>query len=177
MARIVLIRTTIASIAQQDTLLEESPHLIAQVMKYIDADILRKEIEKRIKSSESCPFIEAEVGAEERREGKIRAYNEILGLIDSLRQEQQEDLEKAMYNKATSECDLIWNEMDYQIEAFVAGAEWQKAKMMEEAVEAKIYGYDDGSFELIASWLDMPKNSIYKDGQKVRIIIVKEDKE
>ena len=38
-----------------------------------------------------------------------------------------------------------------------------------------IYGYDDGSFELVASWLDMPKNSIYKDGQKVKLIIVKED--
>lgn len=62
-------------------------------------------------------------------------------------------------------------------DAFIAGAEWQKEQMMEEAVEAKIYGYDDGSFELIASWLDMPKNSIYKDGQKVRIIIVEEDKQ
>ena len=60
-----------------------------------------------------------------------------VGLIDGriigepLQQEQpEEDLEKEMYNKATSECDIIWNEMDYQlcydnlIEAFVAGAEW-----------------------------------------------------
>jgi len=46
---------------------------------------------------------------------------------------------------------------------------------MKEAVGAKIYGYDDGSFELIASWLDMPKESKFKDGDKVKIIIVKED--
>ena len=43
-----------------------------------------------------------------------------------------------------------------------------------EALEATIFGYADGSFELVASWLDMPKNSTYKDGQKVHIIIVNE---
>ena len=55
----------------------------------------------------------------------------VIDAIDSLQQEQpEEDLEKEMYNKATYECDIIWNEMDYQlcydnlIEAFVAGAEW-----------------------------------------------------
>lgn len=58
--------------------------------------------------------------------------------------------------------------------AFIAGAKWQKAKMMKEAVDAKIYGYDDGSYELIASWLDLPKG-IYKDGDKVRVIVIKED--
>ena len=82
--------------------------------------------------------------------------------------------------------------------AFIAGAKWQKQhdaelieiayndgitigmtkqkeQMLKEAVEAKIYGYYDGSFELIASWLDMPNNSIYKNGDKVRIIICKKE--
>ena len=68
-------------------------------MKYIDAKRLRAEITKLLDSVVSCPFIEAEVGAEERREGKIRAYNEILASLDSLQQEQpvlltQEILEK-----------------------------------------------------------------------------------
>ena len=63
----------------------------------------------------------------------------------------------------------------YAKNRFIAGAKWQKEQMMREAVEAKIYGYDDGSFELIASWLDIPNNSIYKDGDKVKIIIVKEE--
>jgi hypothetical protein len=85
------------------------------------------------------------------------------------------------------------------IGAFCAGAEWQKSKkpydgtdlnisfeqgklyerkqMMKEAVEGKIYGYDDGSFELIVSWLDMPKESKFKDGDKVRIIVVKAEEE
>ena len=60
-------------------------------------------------------------------------------------------------------------------DAFIAGASWQKEQMMKEAVEGKIYGYDDGSFELIASWLDMPKESKFKFGDRVRIIIVKEE--
>ena len=59
-------------------------------MKYIDAKRLRAEITKLLDSVVSCPFIEAEVGAEERREGKIRAYNEILNLLDSFQQEQPE---------------------------------------------------------------------------------------
>lgn len=64
-------------------------------MKYIDAEKLKKEIEKRIKSAESCPFIEAEFGAEMRREGKTQTYNELLSLIASLQQEQPEvDLDK-----------------------------------------------------------------------------------
>ena len=57
-------------------------------MKYIDAEDLQVIIEKRINNIESCPFIEAEFGAEMRREGKILAYNDILTLIDSLQQEQ-----------------------------------------------------------------------------------------
>lgn len=86
-------------------------------------------------------------------------------------------------------------------EDFIAGAEWQaekdardmymsdnrhyekvyqlgkkdmKKQMMQDAVDAIIYGYDDGSYELIASWLDLPKG-IYKNGDKVKIIIVKEE--
>lgn len=57
-------------------------------MKLIDAGKLKTEIERRIKNAESCPFIEAEFGAEKRREGKILGYKEILSLIDSLQQEQ-----------------------------------------------------------------------------------------
>lgn len=57
----------------------------------IDAEKLKKEIENRIKSIESCPFIEAEFGAEMRREGKTQAYNEILSLITSLQQEQNKE--------------------------------------------------------------------------------------
>ena len=60
------------------------------------------------------------------------------------------------------------------IKAFIAGAEWQKAKMMEEAVDADVNTYGD----LVAgkSWaefvVEMSTNNL---GDKVRIIIVKEE--
>jgi len=54
----------------------------------IDAEELKTEIERRKKSIDGCPFIEAEFRAEIRRESKIQAYNEILSLITSLQQEQ-----------------------------------------------------------------------------------------
>ena len=77
---------------------------------YIDADLLLKEIEKRIKSSESCPFIEAEVGAEERREGKIQGYKEILVLLYSLQQEQPEvDLDELIN-------DFLLNNYEFLVE-------------------------------------------------------------
>ena len=48
-------------------------------------------------------------------------------------------------------------------------------QMLKDAVEGKIYGYGDGSYELVASWLDLPKGGIYKDGDKVRIVVLKEE--
>lgn len=56
----------------------------------------------------------------------------------------------------------------------IAGAEWQKTQMMKDAVEADVNTYED----LVArqSWAEfvvkMPTNKL---GDKVRIIIVKED--
>ena len=61
--------------------------------------------------------------------------------------------------------------------AFIAGAEWQKSQMLKDAVEGKIYGYGDGSYELVASWLDLPKGGIFKFGQKVRIVVLKAEEE
>jgi hypothetical protein len=114
---------------------------------------------------------------------KDEAYNELLSFLSTLESEKPlpNDLEEAAgeYEKKhtyqrydggglTPECDVTL------AEAFIAGYNLCKEQMLKDAVEAKIYGYDDGSFELIASWLDMPNNSIYKDGDKVKIIIVKE---
>jgi hypothetical protein len=63
--------------------------------------------------------------------GRYYEDRDLLAFIDfDLQEKPEEDLEKEMYNKATSECDIIWNEMGFQlcydnlIEAFVAGAEW-----------------------------------------------------
>lgn len=129
--------------------------------------------------------------------GKVEALNKVLAFIDSLPEEKpSEDLEEAAeisFDEARALTEdyrdflakgLTENRprpigphwfCEYAKNRFIAGAEWQKEQMMKGAVEAKIYGYDDGSFELIASWLDMPKESKFKDGDKVKIVIVKED--
>lgn len=60
--------------------------------------------------------------------------------------------------------------------AFIAGAEWQKQQMLKDAVEGKIYlGNDYCTYELIASLVGLPRGT-YKDGDKVRIVVLKEEK-
>ena len=114
-----------------------------------------------------------------------------------------EELEEAAWNCVLDSVDvnnpvLLPKYKELLLHLFRAGANWQyqkdrgefakikaktwcegfdahKEQMMKDVVEGKIYGYDDGSFELIASWLDLPKESKFKDGEKVKLIIVKED--
>ena len=53
-------------------------------------------------------------------------------------------------------------------------ADWQKSQMLKDAVEGKIYlGNDYCTYELIASLVGLPRGT-YKDGDKVRIVILKE---
>ena len=54
-------------------------------------------------------------------------------------------------------------------EAFKAGAKWQKEQLMKDAVEAKITLLDG------ISYVDKNTLSQYKAGDKVKIVIVKED--
>lgn len=72
-----------------------------------------------------------------------------------------------------------WNDEDiekaYQ-EGMKAGAEWQKAKMMEKAVEGEVIGYDDGTGKFITVLEDLPDNSPYKVHDKVKLIVIPEEK-
>ena len=59
------------------------------------------------------------------------------------------------------------------IDAFIAGAEWQKAKMMEGAVEGEVYLYSSYKREATAILVDIPKENL---SDKVHVIILpKED--
>ena len=49
-------------------------------------------------------------------------------------------------------------------------------QMLKDAVEGEVYDYGGGSFGLIARWLDMPNEPVFKGGEKVRIIMLKEEK-
>ena len=135
-------------------------------MKYIDAiEKIRKEIDKWTEAMADA------VG--EYSDGVRFALNHFAFVLDTIEEEPSEDLEKAAteYAKLRETPEL----QSSRYFSFIAGANWQKAQMIRDVVEGKIYGYYDGSFELIASWLDLPKESIFKDGDKVKIIIVKED--
>ena len=65
--------------------------------QYIDKDALVAEIERRIKSINSCPFRTAELGSEKLNEGQLKAYNVILSFIDTL-ELKEVDLEKEIDN-------------------------------------------------------------------------------
>ena len=56
-------------------------------------------------------------------------------------------------------------------------AAWQKEQMLKDAVEGKIYlGNDYCTYELIASLVGLPRVT-YKDGERVRIVVLKEEEE
>ena len=58
---------------------------------------------------------------------------------------------------------------EYEMEcAFEAGAQWQKERLMENAVEAVIHPYDG------EIWVDKDLLSIYDDCQRVKLIIKEE---
>lgn len=60
------------------------------------------------------------------------------------------------------------------IDGFKAGAEWHKRQMMKEAVEGYVNYYEDSGGILMA---EAQVGCPYHNGDKVKIIIVKEDKE
>ena len=63
--------------------------------QYISKDALVEEIERRIKSVNSCPFRTAELGSEKSDEGQLNAYNVMLSFINTL-EVKEVDLEKVI---------------------------------------------------------------------------------
>lgn len=62
-------------------------------------------------------------------------------------------------------------------DAFIAGAEWQKEQMLKDAVEAEVQYF--GETQGVPRTIKIPRMQEwlkpFKDGDKVRVIIVKED--
>lgn len=101
----------------------------------------------------------------------------ILPYIDSLQEEPvSEDLEEATKEWSENEdnvrgCDYI--SLVRVEEAFKAGANWQKDKLIKDAIE----GYVDQVEYPGSTWIelsDTPKD--LKDGDNVKLTIIKEDK-
>lgn len=62
--------------------------------------------------------------------------------------------------------------IDFIREVFIAGAEWQEKQMMKEAVEGEIFDdYDKDTCEHHLTILSSVPSG-YKDGDKVRVIII-----
>ena len=56
---------------------------------------------------------------------------------------------------------------------FIAGAEWQKQQMMKDAVESEVRGYMTGVGVYVE--IDIPIGIDVNEGDKVKIIIIKEE--
>ena len=100
-----------------------------------NVDKIRQEIERRIRSIENCPFIEAAIGAYEKRDGILMAYKDLRAFIDSLSEEKpSEDLEEAADDHIRKVADAAghpgwdWETQDIA-EAFIAGAEWMAEQL------------------------------------------------
>ena len=61
-------------------------------------------------------------------------------------------------------------------EDFIAGAEWQKSKMLEDAIEGRVgqSGFHNSIYIKEPEWCDTLDK--FNNGDKVRVIIIKEDK-
>lgn len=108
-------------------------------------------------------------------DGVVFTVDKAKELIDSLQQEQPVDeLEKELEEAAERYNEMMsweWEAPNYPHKAaFIAGAEWQKAKMLEEAEECDLYY--DGDF--LAIDLNMVELG-YSEKDKIKVIVIKEE--
>ena len=147
---------------------------------------IKAEIERRIKSVKICPFKTAELGSEKETEGLLKAYNDILSVINNLPDDcKTEELEQ--------EIARVWDDLGddfiYQLhweefrESAIHFANWQRERMMKEAVElgeTTIYWENDNgrafpNINPTAADLMLPSviASRFNDGDKVKLLIIK----
>lgn len=101
---------------------------------------------------------------------RIREDSQLIELIDSLPEEDpSEDLEEAAARYERENRESILSSVDI-VDAFIAGAEWQRVEMMKDAAEGEIV-------KDISNMLAVTARNIHLDGfkfgDKVKIIIVK----
>ena len=127
-----------------------------------DKEKIRAEIERLKESGCASPIVICDT---------------LLAFIDSMQEETvSEDLEEATKEWSENEdnvrgCDYI--SLVRVEEAFKAGANWQKDKLIKDAIE----GYVDQVEYPGSTWIelsDTPKD--LKDGDNVKLTIIKEDK-
>lgn len=106
--------------------------------------------------------------------GYSAALDDIEKFLDTLSEEPSKSLEEAADKHIRSVVDAAghpgwdWTTQDIA-DAFIAGAEWQKSQMLKEAVEVTVQS------PLLGPPMVCCIANGCSDGDKVRIIIVKED--
>lgn len=103
--------------------------------------------------------------------------SELLSFIDTLSEEHDKSMEEAAEEYVTTH--LRNNEFPTADSAFIAGAEWQKEQMMKGAVEGNViicYLAGDGTQygNIVSTDIDVDSHNL-NEGDKIRVIIVKED--
>lgn len=148
--------------------------------KYIDANLLRQEIERRKKENmyDELPMTI----------GRYYEDRDILAFIDSLQQEPDKNLEEAAEKYRRASCNAAMKpNIDGPIPeyggniktAFIAGAQWMKEQMMNDAVEGTLAGQilssltENGKQMVIT----VPRNKFPSNPKtkNIKLIIVKEN--
>ena len=140
-------------------------------------ELIKAEIERRI---QECKDYKIESSY---YDGLIFAFKEVRDFINSLPEEPvNEDLEQAakeICQKTLEGETVVIDGYEYVVrsdaeECCKAGAQWQKEQMMKTAVDGKIYETQARS-KLKAATIDKISRLKYRVGDKVKLIILKED--
>ena len=106
--------------------------------------------------------------------GYVNALLDIENFLDTLSEELDKSLEEAAEDYARLDNEGVWKDGG-KYNGFIAGANWQKSQMLKGAVEGEVitnglYPYEP---RIVAPYPNCP----YAFGDKVRIVILKEEEE
>ena len=153
-------------------------------MKLIGKAVVVAEIEKRIKTLNEIliknPILSSTL------EKLIEENKKVLSILDTLEVQEEpvsEDLEEEalVYSASdtiTEDGKLVID--SEKVNAFKAGAEWQKQQMKKDAISATIvsdldpHGADYGNQKIKLGWGELEAKR-FNNGSKVKLIIIKED--
>ena len=156
-------------------------------MKLIDKAVVVAEIEKRIKTLNEIliknPILSSTL------EKLIEENKKVLSILDTIevKEVQEEPVSKDLEEEALvySASDTITEDGKLVIDsekvnAFKAGAKWQKQQMKKDAIIVTIesdldpHGADHGNQNIKCGWGELEAKR-FKNGSKVKLIIIKED--
>ena len=125
---------------------------------------IKAEIE-RLQAKTSIGLNEYTTGYEN---GKAEVCGLLLGFIKALQAEPvSEDLMEAANGYAF---DLDTGDLNTNRDTFIAGANWQKEQMMAKAIDGEV-----GYWNIRGLFVNMEMPNELEEGDKVKLVIVKED--